>query len=101
MNDPRRVLRGRIDDQHRDLVGVEREVRVAFAEYITHPTSAETGRKVHHLLMGRIVVDQVLLGEAGRAGHEPDHPARGREPGIGSVPGGCPHNPPAEDLQQR
>jgi hypothetical protein len=29
----------------------------AFAEYITHPTSAATGRKVHHLLMGRIVVE--------------------------------------------
>jgi uncharacterized protein len=29
----------------------------AFAEYVTHPTAAATGRKVHHLLMGRIVVE--------------------------------------------
>jgi len=29
----------------------------AFAEYVTHPTAAATGRKVHHLLMGRAVVE--------------------------------------------
>jgi ketosteroid isomerase-like protein len=29
----------------------------AFAEYVAHPTAAATGRKVHHLLMGRIVVE--------------------------------------------
>jgi hypothetical protein len=29
----------------------------AFAEYIAHPTAASTGRKVHHLLMGRAVVE--------------------------------------------
>jgi ketosteroid isomerase-like protein len=29
----------------------------AFAEYVTHATAAETGRKVHHLFMGRIVVE--------------------------------------------
>ena len=28
----------------------------AFAEYVAHPTAAATGRRVHHLLMGRIVV---------------------------------------------
>jgi ketosteroid isomerase-like protein len=39
----------------------------AFAEYVTHPTAAATGRKVHHLLMGRIVVENgqiTLLREA-------------------------------------
>jgi uncharacterized protein len=39
----------------------------AFAEYVTHPTSATTGRRVHHLLMGRIVVESgqiTLLREA-------------------------------------
>jgi ketosteroid isomerase-like protein len=39
----------------------------AFAEYTTHPTAAATGRKVHHLLMGRIVVENgqiTLLREA-------------------------------------
>ena len=29
----------------------------AFAEYVAHPTAAATGRRVHHLLMGRIVVE--------------------------------------------
>jgi uncharacterized protein len=29
----------------------------AFAEYVAHPTAAATGRQVHHLLMGRIVVE--------------------------------------------
>ena len=29
----------------------------AFAEYVSHPTAAATGRRVHHLLMGRIVVE--------------------------------------------
>jgi ketosteroid isomerase-like protein len=29
----------------------------AFAEYVAHPTAASTGRQVHHLLMGRIVVE--------------------------------------------
>ena len=29
----------------------------AFAEYVAHPTAATTGRQVHHLLMGRIVVE--------------------------------------------
>jgi hypothetical protein len=29
----------------------------AFAEYIAHPTAAATGRKVHHLLMGMIEVE--------------------------------------------
>jgi uncharacterized protein len=29
----------------------------AFAEYISHPTAAATGRRVHHLLMGRVVVE--------------------------------------------
>jgi uncharacterized protein len=29
----------------------------AFAEYVARPTAAATGRKVHHLLMGRIVVE--------------------------------------------
>jgi ketosteroid isomerase-like protein len=29
----------------------------AFAEYIAHPTAAATGRKVHHLLMGLIEVE--------------------------------------------
>jgi uncharacterized protein len=29
----------------------------AFAEYVTHPTAAATGRQVHHLLMGRIVTE--------------------------------------------
>jgi hypothetical protein len=28
----------------------------AFADYVAHPTAAATGRKVHHLLMGLIVV---------------------------------------------
>lgn len=32
--------------------------RQAFAEYVTHTTAAETGRKVHELFMGRIVVDE-------------------------------------------
>ena len=32
--------------------------RQAFAEYITHTTAAETGRKVHELFMGRIVVEE-------------------------------------------
>ena len=39
----------------------------AFAEYIAHPTAAATGRHVHHLLMGRIVVENgqiTLLREA-------------------------------------
>ena len=39
----------------------------AFAEYVAHPTAAATGRKVHHLLMGRIVVEDgqiTLLREA-------------------------------------
>jgi ketosteroid isomerase-like protein len=29
----------------------------AFAEYVAHPTAAATGRKVHHLLMGLIEVE--------------------------------------------
>ena len=29
----------------------------AFAEYVAHPTAAATGRQVHHLLMGRAVVE--------------------------------------------
>jgi hypothetical protein len=29
----------------------------AFAEYVAHPTAAATGRKVHHLLMGLVVVE--------------------------------------------
>jgi ketosteroid isomerase-like protein len=29
----------------------------ASAEYVAHPTAAATGRKVHHLLMWRIVVE--------------------------------------------
>jgi ketosteroid isomerase-like protein len=39
----------------------------AFAEYVAHPTAAATGRKVHHLLMGRCVVENgqiTLLREA-------------------------------------
>ena len=39
----------------------------AFAEYVAHPTAAATGRRVHHLLMGRIVVENAeikLLREA-------------------------------------
>ena len=38
-----------------------------FAEYIAHPTAAATGRKVHHLFMGRAVVEDgriTLLREA-------------------------------------
>jgi uncharacterized protein len=29
----------------------------AFAEYVAHPTAASTGRKVHHLIMGLVVVE--------------------------------------------
>jgi uncharacterized protein len=39
----------------------------AFAEYIAHPTAAATGRKIHHLFMGRAVVEDgqiTLLREA-------------------------------------
>jgi hypothetical protein len=39
----------------------------AFGEYIAHPTAAATGRRVHHLLMGRIEVENgqiTLLREA-------------------------------------
>ena len=39
----------------------------AFAEYIAHATAAKTGRKVHHLFMGRAVVEDgqiTLLREA-------------------------------------
>lgn len=39
----------------------------AFAEYVAHPTAAATGRKVHHLLMGLVVVENgeiTLLREA-------------------------------------
>jgi uncharacterized protein len=39
----------------------------AFAEYVSHPTAAATGRRVHHLLMGRVVVEDgqiTLLREA-------------------------------------
>jgi uncharacterized protein len=39
----------------------------AFAEYVAHTTAAATGRRVHHLLMGRVVVKNgqiTLLREA-------------------------------------
>ena len=39
----------------------------AYAEYIAHPTAATTGRKIHHLFMGRAVVKDgqiTLLREA-------------------------------------
>jgi len=39
----------------------------AFAEYVAHPTAAATGRKVHHLVMGLVVVESgeiTLLREA-------------------------------------
>jgi hypothetical protein len=43
----------------------------AFAEYVAHPAAAATGRRVDHLLMGRIVVENgeiKLLREAAEHG---------------------------------
>jgi hypothetical protein len=63
----------------------------AFAEYVTHPTAAATGRRVHHLLMGRIVVENgeirllrealntVATAQAALPGGAADVPAPGME----------------------
>src|SRR6478672_7798950 len=52
MNDPERLLR-----EYLLAFQDPQKAARAFAEYVAHPTAASTGRKVHHLIMGLVVVE--------------------------------------------